>query len=60
MATDHALEQTFGSQNVESAILPVALTRRIDEREIAWGVRVEKALLESQQQLFWRADSDKP
>ena len=49
MATDHALEQTVVSQNVESAILPVALTRRIDEREIAWGVRVEKALLQREQ-----------
>ena len=49
MAANHTLQQSLVRQDVEAPVLPVALARRIDKREIAWGARFVKVLLQRQQ-----------
>ena len=58
MAPDHALQQPLVRQDVETPVLPVALARRIDEREIARGARFAKSFLQRQQQLIGNPDPD--
>jgi hypothetical protein len=41
-------------QDVESLILAVALPSRIDERQVARGIRLQEAPFQGQQQLIWR------
>jgi len=49
MAANHTLQQSLVRQDVEAPVLPVALARRIDKREVAWGARFVKVLLQRQQ-----------
>ena len=66
MATDHPPHQTLMAQVVETSLLAVALTRGIDQGQVAGmteplGIVVltfQKALLQSQGQILWKANAD--